>query len=450
MALNGLVSALVRDPATRPNKHNRFDGGTLAGDQAGAQFVFRFGRYYFDGNPFIGRMAGVAAWPALLPPEELGPRTSCTAPAPRPGTLLPPTRWTLTTPLVTEQAVEEAELGCGRHSGLVTAHLPVPALDRREAEELCSRLGSDVYMAGEINNKVDFDAYYDGIQANLWYREACGYHDNGRIKTWLPYRVNGSVLQHERTGAPLFGPYFASWYPPPGGLVPGTLGSAYFGLVPRYENILAGSGEERKCTACALHASHARTSTVTLRGLCRYSVLDTEYQVQYSPEQGISYRGVQRTLIRYSRSHGAWRATDLSDPAVSMVSPGPFRSLALGTRQWTVYNDTGCSPGPLPALLSLTSCGPGQFTCWDGLCLPLAQRCDGQPQCRDSSDELACAVLEPDPSYNKFLSPPGPAAGPLPVNLSVTVLTLASFDPIQGNYAAKFRLSLQWLDSRLR
>ena len=32
---------------------------------------------------------------------------------------------------------------------------------RREANELCSKFGSDVFMAGEINNKQDFDVYYE-------------------------------------------------------------------------------------------------------------------------------------------------------------------------------------------------------------------------------------------------------------------------------------------------
>ena len=32
---------------------------------------------------------------------------------------------------------------------------------RREADELCSKFGSDVFMAGQINNKQDFDVYYE-------------------------------------------------------------------------------------------------------------------------------------------------------------------------------------------------------------------------------------------------------------------------------------------------
>ena len=129
-------------------------------------------------------------------------------------------------------------------------------------------------------------------------------------------------------------------------------------------------------------------------------------QVHYSSTLGVSYRGLQRSTITFSRSLGLWQIRDMSDPSVLAVSEAPFRSLALGSRSWRVTNDSRCFTEPLQTRLALTSCSQEQFTCSDGLCLQLGQRCDGQPQCRDSSDELACSVLEQDPSYNKFLSPP--------------------------------------------
>jgi len=310
-----------------------------------------------------------------------------------------------------------------------------------------------VNMAGEITSLEDYDMYYASVTNNSWYSEVCGYSDNGRLKTWLPYVVNstGTGLVHVRSGSPLFGPFYASWYPGPQGPSPSDVGAAYYGLVPKYENVVGDKPTARKCTACALHDSHVKTSTVTLRGLCRYSSLDTKYQVQYTPELGIAYYGEERTSITFSRELSVWQIADMSDPTITAVSEAPFRSLALGISTWTVHNDTGCSQDSMVTQLALTSCGVEEFTCWDGVCLPLDQRCDGRPQCRDSTDEMACSVLDLNPSYNRFLAPPSPAGEgtPLEINVSIDILAMSNFDPIQGNYETKFTLSLEWLDSRL-
>jgi len=355
--------------------------------------------------------------------------------------------------LVSLIQVEEEELVCTKYKELVNAHLPIPELNRKEANDICNKFGSDVFMAGEITSKEDFDVYYQGLVDNKWYVSACGFSDNNRLKTWMPYVVNktGTGLAHERSSLPLFGPYYAQWYPGPTGPDPTHVGAAYFGLVPKYENIDGDAPSAGKCTACALHNSHVKTSTVRLRGLCRYSLIDTEYQVKYSPDLGISYHGVERSNITYSREKSLWEIKDATDPSVSGFSEASFRSLSLGSFSWTIHNDTGCSLEPLNTTLTLTSCNVEEFTCGDGLCLPLDQRCDGQPQCGDSTDEIDCSVLELDQSYNKFLSPPSSSPGSrLGVNVSINIIALGSFDPIQSNYETKFILSLEWLDRRLR
>ena len=74
-------------------------------------------------------------------------------------------------------------------------------------------------------------------------------------------------------------------------------------------------------------------------------------------------------------------------------------------------------------------------------------RCDGKTDCKDAADELQCQVIESNPSYNKFISPPGEEK--LPVMTSVTLHSFSRLDPILASYRAEFTVILSWRDARL-
>ena len=80
-------------------------------------------------------------------------------------------------------------------------------------------------------------------------------------------------------------------------------------------------------------------------------------------------------------------------------------------------------------------------------------RCDGKADCKDSSDELECSVVDLDTSYSKFLSPPIPdnsSSTKLVIGSSISLNSLSAFDPILGNYDVKFTVQLKWVDGRLK
>ena len=59
------------------------------------------------------------------------------------------------------------------------------------------------------------------------------------------------------------------------------------------------------------------------------------------------------------------------------------------------------------AVLSFSFCTDEQFTCDDGNCVEMSQRCDGTTDCEDRSDEKECRLTVPNVGTNKFLVPPG-------------------------------------------
>ena len=192
-----------------------------------------------------------------------------------------------------------------------------------------------------------------GLQRNKMYLKECGYSDNGRIRTWLPYKINNdsSALVHDITGEKLLGDqedkYYAEWYNGPQGNSEqsGQCVQAYFGVVEKYENICEHSCSKKKCTACEIKNSLLETSKLSLRGLCRHSTFDTTYTVQYSPDSMVFYVGVERTIISYNFTLNIWTMRDVTNPAVTAVSEASLRSLAIGNIKWTINNDSKCSQG---------------------------------------------------------------------------------------------------------
>ena len=318
-----------------------------------------------------------------MPERELREKTSCTEINTEQGNLInSTTTWYLTADLVTRVNIPIETLKCHKRTNNLNAFLPIPQMTMEESLDLCHKFGEDVHIAGQFNSKEDFDHYYDGkrgknvfkkifftwgggirgllvictftgLQRNEMYVEECGYYDNGRLLTWLPYKINNdsSDLVHDITQEKLLGEqedkYYVNSYSGPKGNSEwsGQCVQAYFGLVEKYHNILECSCYQKKCTACEIKNSLLETTKLTLRGLCRYSSFDTTYTVQYSPDSMVSYIGVERTIISYNFTLNIWTMRDVTNPAVTAVSEASLRSLAIGNIKWTINNDSKCSQG---------------------------------------------------------------------------------------------------------
>ena len=199
-----------------------------------------------------------------------------------------------------------------------------------------------------------------------------------------------------------------------------------------------------------------------LRGLCEGSAVNqlfTPKQLPYDPNEtpmkvSLILVGFS-TQITYNKTGGQWKLTDAKSN-VSAFSRAPKTSYVLGKHNWTVSNDVlQCGDGkPYNTALKLTGCKEtGEFTCEDGQCITMEERCNQVPDCRDKSDERGCQLILFENGYNKNIPPIKRAfdGGPIPagVSISITLLKVVDIDETGHSIHLQFEISLRWKENRV-
>ena len=200
-----------------------------------------------------------------------------------------------------------------------------------------------------------------------------------------------------------------------------------------------------------------------LRGLCPKSELRTNDEsmgTQYLPKQlaksptDIILVGGISTRIQYNDNSSQWILTNLVH-SVTAVSDSSKISYVLGKHEWTVTNDVfECNKGqPYTTVLKLTGCNPdGEFTCDDGQCVNMIQRCNQIPNCRDESDEVNCKLVIVKNTYNMKVPPIIPTEGDnfdaTKVAISIRLLKIVSMEEVLHKIELQFEVSLEWKENR--
>ena len=125
-----------------------------------------------------------------------------------------------------------------------------------------------------------------------------------------------------------------------------------------------------------------------LRGLCKDAVMDTQYKFAEHSSKDLnpakytwgddvtrSYVGPKGWVIARDKGDKRWRMTHphYPDKSLTMLDNDV---LPLGRHNWRVANDA-CSGGEtVSKVLLLSGCHEAEFTCDDGKCLDMAQRCN--------------------------------------------------------------------------
>ena len=92
------------------------------------------GRYYFDKNPLIGKIANINIWNRTMDSEELIKRTQCNETFVDDGSIINRySNWVISGILTRRISVSANETKCIENRGYMNAFFPISALSRSKA-----------------------------------------------------------------------------------------------------------------------------------------------------------------------------------------------------------------------------------------------------------------------------------------------------------------------------
>ena len=164
-------------------------------------------------------------------------------------------------------------------------------------------------------------------------------------------------------------------------------------------------------------------------------------------------------MIKYIETISSWQIETQQSKNTTAISEAPFTSFALGSHNWTISNDNKtCSTKgeSYSRHLKLTGCREGEFTCSDGQCIKMDERCDQIIHCKDNSDEKNCVLLlfKEEESYNKKVAPftinKDKVKDPVKVNVSTSLMNVLAISERDHTIDLKLGITLKWYEYRVR
>ena len=191
-----------------------------------------------------------------------------------------------------------------------------------------------------------------------------------------------------------------------------------------------------------------------LMGLCKKTFVDRDYQPQNDVKNVETLTIVGKsTTIQYDQNQLLWMM-NVVNSNVTGTSVAPYESFSLGKNNWTIFGDKGCNKEShsYKVELKMSGCKDGNFTCSDGQCVSMTERCDQVPNCRDHSDEKGCQVLFLEEGYNKRVPPVGKneegKLTPAPVKVSLALLKVVDIKEEEYSIELQFQITLEWKEIR--
>ena len=265
------------------------------------------------------------------------------------------------------------------------------------------------------------------------------------VATWIPIRRVGDKWVDEMDKSVVISsPAWCTGYPTGGDC------ALYAGALDCWISWDCNMGGHVGMCSCSFPVK----PKLILRGLCKASNLDHNFIPQNHFTYGsTSHYGLFQTEMNFT--DGFWRMHVFNSPTKAFTKEASDNSFALGKYNWTIEGDQkDCNEGkPYSRLLKLTGCLEGEFTCSDGQCVNMEQRCDQISHCRDESDENGCKLMVIKESYNKKVPPIGGVTNngeviPATVKVTIVLKDIIAIEETRHKIALKFSIRLKWHENR--
>ena len=197
---------------------------------------------------------------------------------------------------------------------------------------------------------------------------------------------------------------------------------------------------------------------LTMRGLCPYSNIDKYFVPQNKDYDGQTvFRGLFKTIIEYHETDHLWLLKVVGGNSNTVATSDASKySFILGLTKWTVTGDMyGCNKGlPYTTLLKLSGCKETEFTCHDGQCVKMEERCDQIKHCRDQSDEDDCTLLVLKRGYKKKVAPfiynkTRKEVDPVKIDVSTSIRNIIEISEVNHIIELKFDILMEWYEYRV-
>ena len=220
-----------------------------------------------------------------------------------------------------------------------------------------------------------------------------------------------------------------------------------------YDSPRISSSSKGQCL-CQL----SETPLLRLRGLCKGSKIDTHYTMK-SINGSVVFLGLTGTEIRFvtTSTIPSWKLS-VNQMNTTSSTPAEESSFILGRYTWSVSFDSAqCfGGGSYSTDLKMSGCRGGEFTCSNGDCVSMEDRCDQVSDCPDKTDEVNCTMIVLEESYRKA-SPPVTLNVtnkrlkeiiPAPVRVAFTLMDISAIREAENEIDIKFSVELEWNETR--